>query len=56
VLKKAFDELLLYLERKDREEKTLMEFRLPFLNEKQARMILLPCLPPENWNPVSTLR
>ena len=39
VMKKAFDELRLYLERKEKEQNALLEFRIPGINERQAQII-----------------
>ena len=39
VMRKAFDELKLYLERKSMEENALLQYRIPGINERQAHII-----------------
>ena len=39
VMRKAFDELQRYLERKAKEENALLEFYIPGINERQAQII-----------------
>jgi len=39
VMRKAFDELQRYLERKTKEENALLEYRIPGINERQAQIV-----------------
>ena len=39
VLKQAFEELKLYLERKSKEENALLEYKIPGLNERQIQIV-----------------
>ncbi|MCI5523356.1 MAG: Fic family protein [Spirochaetia bacterium] len=48
VLKQAFDELHVYLERKNQENNALLEYRIPGLNERQVQIIKMYAERPES--------
>lgn len=48
VLKQAFDELHVYLERKNQENNALLEYRIPGLNERQVQIIKMYAEKPES--------